>query len=150
MQSPFSAAGKWDPSRICNCYRRLQTLLKNLDKIGPCIPSFHSLSTWTSKLTPFFLNRLEAVAAVSTLRCHLSALASSSDNINGTDTSQRIQQSPLQHSDCYSEILLSKYRENCSRLQHDLLDTKAKLAASESHVQDLQVELVEIAFLTSS
>jgi hypothetical protein len=31
-----------------------------------------------------------------------------------------------------------------------LLDTKAKLAASESHVQDLQVELVEIAFLTSS
>jgi hypothetical protein len=77
-------------------------------------------------------------------------LASSSDNVNGTDTPQKIQRSPPQHSECYSELLLSKYRENCSRLQHDLVDTKAKLAASESHVQDLQVELVDIAFLSSS
>ena len=94
-------------------------------------------------------SRSETVAAVSNLRSHLTALASF-QNVTATDTSQLIQQSSAQHSECYSELLLSKYRENCSRLQHDLLDTKAKLAASESHVRDLQVRLAEFIALISA
>jgi hypothetical protein len=91
-------------------------------------------------------HRSETVEAVSTLRSHLTALTSF-HNLHATDSSLSIQRSSMEHSECYSELLLSKYRENCSRLQQDLLDTKAKLSASESHVQELQVQLIEMIAL---
>ena len=109
---------------------------------------FYPLLLFYWNLTLLFPNRDDTIAAVSTLRSHLSAMASC-HNLNANDTSKRTQQSSPQHSESYTELLLSKYRENCSKLQQDLLDTKAKLTASESYVKDLQVQSVEFLFLTA-
>jgi hypothetical protein len=48
-------------------------------------------------------------------------------------------QQSAQNSESYNEVLHSKYREKCSRLQEELTDTKARLSASESRVQNLEV-----------
>jgi hypothetical protein len=84
-------------------------------------------------------NRGETVSAISALRSQLSAAAACrSLNVMGTLPSEQMQQS-AQNSESYNEVLHSKYREKCSRLQEELTDTKARLSASESRVRNLEV-----------
>lgn len=85
-------------------------------------------------------NRGETVSAISALRSQLSAVAACrSLNVMGTVPSEQIMQQSAQNSESYNEVLHSKYREKCSRLQEELTDTKARLSASESRVQNLEV-----------
>jgi hypothetical protein len=89
-------------------------------------------------------NRLETVSALSTLRSHLTTVASCHEfSTNASHSPQKqLQHSSSENSEVHTELVLEKYREKCKRLQEDLYDTKAKLTTSESHVQDLEVHLV--------
>jgi hypothetical protein len=91
-------------------------------------------------------NRSETLTAIAALRSHVTALSSShQSNIMDASPLKQSQQSIADPSACYSELLLSKYRENCNRMQQELYETKARLSASESHVQSLEVQLVRCA-----
>jgi hypothetical protein len=93
------------------------------------------LSTLSDLLGKSRQNRGETVSAISALRSQLSAVAACrSLNVMGT-----LPFDQMQYSESYSELLHSKYREKCSRLQEELTDTKARLSASESRVQNLEV-----------
>jgi hypothetical protein len=100
-------------------------------------------------------SRGETVSTISALRSQLSALAACrSLNVMGTLPFEQMQQS-AQHSESYNELLCSRYREKCSSLQEELIDTKARLSASESRVQNLEVlhcrslEVPEFVFLSN-
>ena len=90
-------------------------------------------------------NRSETLSAISALRSHVAAV-SACHKPNASDQippHQRIESlSERQPSENYNDLLISKYREKCSQMQEELYDTKARLSASESHVQHLEVQLI--------
>jgi hypothetical protein len=90
-------------------------------------------------------NRSETLSAISALRSHVAAV-SACHKPNASDQippHQRIESlSERQPSENYNDLLISKYREKCSQMQEELYDTKARLSATESHVQHLEVQLI--------
>lgn len=89
-------------------------------------------------------NRTDTVSALSTLRSHLTIVTSCHEHVANASQSPQKQllHSSLGNSQVHTELLLEKYREKCKRLQEELYDTKARVSTSESHIQDLEVNLV--------
>jgi hypothetical protein len=90
-------------------------------------------------------NRSETLSAISALRSHVDAVSAchkskASDQILPHQTIQSL--SERQPSENYNDLLISKYREKCSKMQEELYDTKARLSATESHVQHLEVQWI--------
>ena len=90
-------------------------------------------------------NRSETLSAISALRSHVAAVSAchksnASDQIPPHQTNQS--SSERQPSENYNDLLISKYRERCSQMQEELHDTKARLSATESHVQHLEVQWI--------
>ena len=109
------------------------------------------LSALSETLERSRLNRSETLSAISALRSHVTALSSCHQfNITDALPLKQTQQSTADPSASYSELLLSKYREKCNRLQQELCDTKARLSASESHAQHLEVQWVQFACFVHS
>ena len=97
-------------------------------------------------------NRTDNVSALSTLRSHLTIVTSCHEHVaNALQSPQKqLLHSSSGNSQVHTELLLEKYREKCKRLQEELYDTKARVSTSESHIQDLEVNLVFYCFPTFS
>jgi hypothetical protein len=97
-------------------------------------------------------NRTDTVSALSTLRSHLTIVTSCHEHVaNALQSPQKqLLHSSSGNSQVHTELLLEKYREKCKRLQEELYDTKARVSTSESHIQDLEVNLVFYCFPTFS